>query len=441
MNRCRLCLACCITLLAMLCASSAWSHEFKLDAVMNAFVKVGPTQADLVIRAPLYLFKSVKFPVKGPEIDVPASSAATQRAVSAIEQSVTIFEDGLPLRASAATARLSLPSDKSFQDYLQAVDHVAEPVDTDTGIYIDQGYVDAHIVYPIHSPGAVFKIRTTAAPELGDYLKLSVRYLPLTGDTTAMMLTSTSGTVALNPTWLDAASGFIIFGMAHILTGFDHLLFLLCLVIPLRGWRQILAIVTTFTLAHSLTLLGSAFHLAPSGAWFPPFVEMMIAASIVYMALDNIVGADVRRRIVVTGLFGLIHGFGFSYGLQENLQFAGKHLLVSLFSFNIGIELGQMLVLAVMLPALSLVRRYVLPGKAGMIILSALVAHTAWHWMTERADVLWRYDWPRIDRDHLVTFAVWIVALAAAGVAIRYYGRRWRIGGNARGTATLASGD
>ena len=104
-------------------------------------------------------------------------------------------------------------------------------------------------------------------------------------------------------------------------------------------------------------------------------------------------------------------------------------------------ELGQMLVLAVMLPALALVRRYVLPGKAGMIILSALVAHTAWHWMTERADVLWRYDWPRIDRDNLVTFAVWIVALVAAGAAIRYYGRRWRIGGNARGAATLASGD
>ncbi len=92
--------------------------------------------------------------------------------------------------------------------------------------------------------------------------------------------------------------------------------------------------------------------------------------------------------ILITGLFGLVHGFGFSYGLQENFQFAGTHLLVSLFAFNVGIELGQILVLAVMLPALAVVRRYVLPGRIGMIILSAIVADTGWHWMIDRADVL-----------------------------------------------------
>ena len=71
------------------------------------------------------------------------------------------------------------------------------------------------------------------------------------------------------------------------------------------------------------------------------------------MALENIMGVELERRILITGLFGLIHGFGFSYGLQENFQFAGTHLLVSLFAFNIGIELGQILVLAFMLPALA----------------------------------------------------------------------------------------
>lgn len=417
-----------IAAFAAICASTAWAHEFKLEAVMNAFVRIQADEAELVIRAPLYLFKSEKFPVKGPQIDVPGSGAAVQHALVALAQSVTLFEDGEALRASQSSGRLSLPSDKSFRDYNQAVAHIATPVEADTSIYIDQGYVDAHFVYPIRSPGSVFKIRTTAAPDLGDYLKLSVRYLPVVGDGSAMMLTSSAGTVALNPTWLDAAAGFIVLGIAHILTGIDHLLFLLCLVIPLRGWRQIVAIVTTFTLAHSLTLLGSAFHIAPTGAWFPPFVETMIAASIVYMALDNIIGADVRRRVLITALFGLIHGFGFSYGLQENLQFAGRHLLVSLFSFNIGIEIGQLLVLAVILPALALVRRYVLPGRAGMIILSAIVAHTAWHWMIERGDVLWRYPWPRVDRDGLVTIALWVAGLFVAGTAIRLVGRRLRIG-------------
>jgi hypothetical protein len=80
---------------------------------------------------------------------------------------------------------------------------------------------------------------------------------------------------------------------------------------------------------------------------------------------------------------------------QENLQFAGNHLLVSRFAFNIGIELGQLLVLAMMLPALLLVRRYVLPGKVGMIILSALVAQTGWQWMMERGNALLSVPWPR----------------------------------------------
>ena len=124
-------------------------------------------------------------------------------------------------------------------------------------------------------------------------------------------------------------------------------------------------------MAHSFTLIGAVFGLAPTGMWFPPFVETMIAASIVYMALENIMGVDIERRVLVTGLFGLVHGFGFSYGLQESLQFAGSHLLVSLVAFNLGIELGQVLALAVMMPLLFLVRRYVLRGRVGMIILGA----------------------------------------------------------------------
>ncbi|HEV8502696.1 MAG TPA: HupE/UreJ family protein [Casimicrobiaceae bacterium] len=425
---------------AAIVASSAGAHEFKLDALMNAFVRIQPDHAELVIRAPLYLFKPIHFPVKGPQIDISASAAATARAVDGLARSVTLYEDGRALEPSTSAGRLSLPSDKSFRDYDAAAAHVAEPIAADTEIYIDQGYVDARFTYAIRSPASVFRIRTTAAPELGDYLRLSVRYLPLAGDDSAMVLSSTAGAVALNPTWFDAAGGFIVLGIVHILTGYDHLLFLLCLIIPLRGWRQILAIVTTFTVAHSLTLLGSAFRLAPDGAWFPPFVETMIAASIVYMALDNIVGANVRRRVIVTGLFGLVHGFGFAYGLQENLQFAGRHLLVSLFAFNVGIEAGQVMVLAVMLPLLALVRRHVLPGRVGEIVLSAIVAHTAWHWMTERADVLSRYPWPRIDADTLVGLGAALVGIAIAA-SIWRAGRRWRAAHEPANALARAPGD
>jgi hypothetical protein len=82
--------------------------------------------------------------------------------------------------------------------------------------------------------------------------------------------------------------------------------------------------------------------------------------------------------------FGLVHGFGFSFALRESLQFAGSHLLTSLLSFNLGVELGQLAVLVVMVPALQLLFRFVVSERIGTIILSALIAHSAWHWTGER---------------------------------------------------------
>ncbi len=415
----------------LLACAAAWAqcvraHEFKLDAVINAFVKIESGEAQLVIRAPLYLFKQVKFPVAGAEIDVDKSAPAVERALAAVQRDITLSENERPLVASHATGRLSLPSDRSFESYEQAASHVAEPLERGTSIYIDQGYVDARITYPIGSPDSEFAVRTTAGPELGDALKLALRYMPSGEGSRAIVITSRSGTVALNPTWVRAASGFTGLGIEHILTGYDHLLFLLCLVIPLRGWRQILSVITVFTVAHSFTLLGSAFNLAPSGTWFPPFVETAIAASIVYMALENIMGVNLQRRVLITGLFGLVHGFGFAYGLQENFQFAGTHLLVSLFAFNVGIEIGQILVLVVMLPTLAVIRRYVLPGRVGMIILSAIVADTGWHWMIDRADVLWKTSWPRPSVAGLAVLAVWVAGMLIAAGGLSVIARRLR---------------
>jgi HupE / UreJ protein len=162
------------------------------------------------------------------------------------------------------------------------------------------------------------------------------------------------------------------------------------------------------------------------GEWFPPLVETLIAVSIVYMALENILGVDLRHRWLIALIFGLVHGFGFAYGLKESLQFAGRHLLISLFSFNVGIEIGQILVLIVMLPALAIVMRHVLVGRVGMIILSAIVAHVAWHWMIERGDVLWKVEWPQLDGAGLAVLARWVAGLLLAAAAVRFFTRRAR---------------
>ena len=131
------------------------------------------------------------------------------------------------------------------------------------------------------------------------------------------------------------------------------------------------------------------------------------------MALENILGANVQRRWAITFIFGLVHGFGFSFALRETLQFAGSHLLTSLLSFNIGVELGQLLVLTVLVPGLHLLFRYVVAEKVGTILLSTLVAHTSWHWMTERWEVLSQFPitWAAFSRAMFTGAMGWLVVL------------------------------
>jgi len=192
-------------------------------------------------------------------------------------------------------------------------------------------------------------------------------------------------------------------------------------VIPFRRMRALVLIVTAFTVAHSVTLIGSAYGLAPDGLWFPPLVETLIAISIVYMALENIVGAGrMQRRWIIAFAFGLVHGFGFSFALRETLQFAGTHLVTSLLAFNLGVELGQIAVLAVLVPALQLAFRFVVAERIGTIILSAFVAHTAWHWTAERWERLRQYDipWPGLAA---LTWGVRILFVAVAVAAVVWW--------------------
>ncbi len=205
----------------------------------------------------------------------------------------------------------------------------------------------------------------------------------------------------------------------------------------MRSFRALVPVVTAFTVAHSITLIASAYHLAPDALWFPPLIETLIAISIVYLALENIVGASTgntrldRRWIVAFG-FGLVHGFGFSFALRETLQFAGSHLLTSLLSFNIGVELGQLLVLVLLIPALEVLFRFVVPERVGTIILSALVAHTGWHWMVDRADRLrqFHFQWPVFTAALLAKAMHWLMLFVILAGLI------WLIGLASRRTGT-----
>jgi hypothetical protein len=134
------------------------------------------------------------------------------------------------------------------------------------------------------------------------------------------------------------------------------------------------------------------------------------------MALENVVaGGGLRRRWLIAFGFGLVHGFGFSFALRETMQFAGSHLLTSLLFFNLGVELGQVLVVGLLVPMLWALFRFIVPERIGTIILSAFVAHTGWHWMTDRGGQLTQYDWPALDAAFAAGTLRWLMVLVILG--------------------------
>ncbi len=148
-------------------------------------------------------------------------------------------------------------------------------------------------------------------------------------------------------------ASFFFLGVEHILSGYDHLLFLLGLLLPGGGLLALTKIITAFTLAHSVTLSLAVLNLV---ALPDRLIEAVIALSIAAVAAENLfLQPTVRRRWLVSFCFGLVHGFGFSSALRE-LGLPTHGLLLSLFGFNAGVEAGQALVVAVALPLLVVLR-------------------------------------------------------------------------------------
>jgi hypothetical protein len=426
---------CLAAAIALLLPAFASAHDIPTDVLVNAFVKPEGERLRLLVRVPMQALRDVDYPRRGAGLlDLSRADAALRNAAGLwIADELELYEGEVRLGPpQIAATRISLESDRSFASYEQALAHLKGDRLPDTlELYWEQGLLDALLEYPIASDRGAFSIHPRLE-RLGARTTVALRFLPPGGAVRAFEFHGDPGLVRLDPSWLQAASRFVETGFLHILEGPDHLLFLLCLVVPFRRLRQLVWIVTAFTVAHSITLIASAYGLGPDTLWFPPLIETLIAISILYMAIENVLGSSVGRRWIVTFAFGLVHGFAFSYALRESLQFAGSHLLASLLAFNVGIELGQLVALVILVPALELLFRHIVAERVGTLVISVLVGHTAWHWMTERIEVLRRFPWPSPDAAQLASAVRWLMLAlvlgAGAWVARGALRRRFRQG-------------
>jgi hypothetical protein len=371
---------------------AAAAHEIPSDVAVQMLVRPAGERLEILVRAPLEAMQDVDFPTVGPGyLDVAQADAALRHAAQVwLADRLEVYEGDRRLAPLAiAAVRASIPSDRSFATFDAALAHVrGAPLPDGTQLVWQQALLDVLLETPIESAAARFSLRP-GVERLGVRVTTTVRFSTEGGVERAFALDGDPGVVPLDPRWHQSMLRFLRQGFEHILDGSDHLLFLLALVVPFRRRLGALAwIVTAFTAGHSVTLLAAALGAAPSALWFPPLIEVLIAATIFYTAVENVVDPNERRRCVLAFGFGLVHGFGFSFALQSTLQFAGTHAVTSLLAFNVGIELGQLLVLALLVPLLNATFRYVLPERIGGVVLAVLVAHTAWHWLLDRFALL-----------------------------------------------------
>ncbi len=415
-----------VALVLLLPSWSGEAHEIPADVTVRAFVVPEGSTLRMLLRVPLVSLRDYDFDVSGPGyLEIEGSDAAIREAVDMwIPDYVHLLEGARDLgRPETAAVRVTFPGDRSFRSWEAALANVrAAPLGGEIQLPPQQAMVDVLLEWPIDSEASDFSLDSRLA-HLGIRTLTVLRFLPADGAERAFQFSGNAGLVRLDPRWHQAAWRFVVFGFEHILDGIDHLLFLLVLVVPIRSFRALIPIVTSFTIGHSITLIAAALGITPNALWFPALIETGIAASIVFMAFENLLGTSLSNRWMVSFGFGLVHGFGFSFALSESLQFAGAHLLTSLLSFNVGVELGQLFVLALVVPVLRFAFSRWLPEVMGVVVLSAVLAHTGWHWLLDRGGALVQYSFslPVLNRAFALVLLDWailgaVVVSAALGL-------------------------
>lgn len=200
--------------------------------------------------------------------------------------------------------------------------------------------------------------------------------------------------VVMSHSLYDSMMTFVGEGVKHILEGIDHVLFVICLVLGAMHLRPLLWRVTGFTVGHSITLSLGFFGFVPSAAWFVPAVETGIALSIIYVAVVAVLPdffASFKSEksewtvVGITTVIGLLHGLGFSFVLQNILQVTSPNIWQSLLAFNVGVEVGQLMIVLVTLAIFYLVGK--LGPKVTLIsrfVIAAACAAISLLWVIER---------------------------------------------------------
>jgi len=279
-------------------------------------------------------------------------------------QAIELTLDNQPVKAEEARCR--------FDESDNASVHLSFPVNTCSNMVVRSKWLA--LLQPGHRQ--FFSLQNPAGDTLAE------RLLSANSDSVTLHMDAVEAKPAGNSR-KNSFADFLLMGVKHIWTGYDHLLFLFGLLIVTRNFGSAVKIITCFTIAHSITLAVATLSLVQISS---RVVEPLIAVSIVYVGIENLFrGDDPKGRWLLTFAFGLVHGFGFASVLRElGVGVNGSGIAVPLVSFNLGVELGQVVVAGLVLPVIWHLRGRPLFVRRWVPACSVLIALLGGYWFVQR---------------------------------------------------------
>jgi hypothetical protein len=345
----------------VICASAlVRSHEVPVEQVVEMTVQPQGDRLSVRAHIPATLLASAKLPRLADGTLDAASDAPLRMVAADAARNLDVWQDETALTAPEMTAR--------------------------TGA--DRVSVDVDLLYATNSGAAPFSARLNAfegAPL--QPARTIVRYVPPGGAAQTISVTGPPARVVFDPGVFDVAGQFVTRALTAVLTAGDHLLWLVCLLLPFRDAARTSRLVGSMVAAQSVAILLFAFAPAAASS-IAPVASTIAASALVMAALQNIVRAREHWVIALTASFGLLNGLTFGGVLAAERQFGGSHQAIVLATFVLSVALGQLWVAAVFWAARAWIAKSGMPDRVAIIAASALVAHTGIHRMLDRGHAL-----------------------------------------------------
>lgn len=419
----------------LLPAGEAFAHDVPDEMVFEVHVVPDGDVLHVPLRVPLVWLAGYQVPLRDAGYidlaDEAGVEEALQPAVAELTDELVFFEDGERLDASVDGWRLSLPSDRSFEDHRQALDSIAGPsLDEETNLFWNQGYLDVHLTYPIGDEQADFSLEV-ASPSLAARLHVLTTFVAPDGASRSYDLLAEWGRIDLNPGLGFLSRLFTTTGLTAILTSWEHVLFVAAVALGFaRRPRRPLRPLVAFGVVFALVVLASGASAGVERPHAQVLVTTTAAASVLIVAVGNVVARSLRLRWLTAALCAVPHGLLAAGGLDYIIQFREPGDGVLLTAYTAGALASIAALFAAALGVGWFAARHTGVARRGPVVAALLLGYVGWRHTLERGETLVGLGPPPLDQSMLLGTARWaavlLLVIAALWFAFELF-TDWRV--------------